>query len=152
MMKKMIVEQIKVLSSPDVQRIRQKLQEFWSDKVFDKSEQEIIERMASELQRKLDGYASQGVNGDILSGDSGKGVEASKRGFEGMSQDTANELNGRFTAMQQTLSGIGVIMEDLRRLGVLNNGYLEDISKSNRELYRINERLANIERNTKNLR
>lgn len=152
MMKRMIMEQIKALASPDVERLRKKIREFWADGVFTREEQERIEQMAQEAQSRLDAFASRGVHERLLRGEQSTGVEASRRGFEAMGQQTAEELNGRFTAIQQSVLGIASMMDDMRRLGALSNGYLDDISRSNRQLYKMNERLAEIERNTKSLR
>lgn len=76
--------------------------------------------------------------------------DASKSAFSAMSQDTADELNGRFTALQIAGEGVknqvtavaeslkdflsistenGVILSDMRDLIASNNGYLADIAK-----------------------
>lgn len=56
--------------------------------------------MAEEIQKELDkqfGWAD-----DLFEEDSSKQQSASSRGFETMSQDTADELNGRFTAVYES--------------------------------------------------
>lgn len=72
-------------------------------------------------------------------------------GFQTMSQDTANELNGRFTAIQMDVSSVRQMMADLQGISLNNMGYLEDISKNTFQLYEINERLGKIEQNTARL-
>lgn len=92
--------------------------------------------------------------------------------MQSMSQDTGNELNGRFTALQMAGEEIKAIMlivsnnlntmlansgtanstlNEIRSLAILAVGYLEDIKKNTKELYQMNERLGNIENNTKKL-
>lgn len=96
--------------------------------------------------------------------------EASAKGFQSMSQDTADELNGRFTALQiagekisenvvtmldtiNTMSSLATtrnttlaeISESMRTA----NGYLEDIAKYNKKMYDdFGEKLDKIETNT----
>ena len=72
-------------------------------------------------------------------------------GFQTMSQDTANELNGRFTAIQMDVSSVRQMMAELQGISLNNMGYLEDIAKNTFQLYEINERLGKIEQNTERL-
>lgn len=66
---------------------------------------EEIERRAKEL-------------GIDMSGSSGKQQSATTRGFEAMSQDTASELNGRFTDMQGKMNILVSGMDMLRGIKV----------------------------------
>jgi hypothetical protein len=98
--------------------------------------------------------------------------DSTKRGFEGMSQDTADELNGRFTAIQMDTSSMREMMmqygvevshikmstadirqhtEELRNLALTAIDHLEDISRNTHELYEMNDRLGKIEKNTRNM-
>ena len=82
--------------------------------------------------------------------------EASSRGFQAMSQDTGEELNGRFTALQiagesinaqsqlvlenlMAIQGImqshGGTLSELRNLAITRNSYLEDIAKYSKGMY-----------------
>lgn len=72
-------------------------------------------------------------------------------GFQTMSQDTANELNGRFTAIQMDVSSVRQMMAELQGISLNNMGYLEDIAKNTFQLYEMNERLGKIEQNTAKL-
>lgn len=72
-------------------------------------------------------------------------------GFQTMSQDTANELNGRFTAIQMDVSSVRQMMAELQGISLNNMGYLEDIAKNTFQLYEMNERLGKIEQNTERL-
>ena len=89
-----------------------------------------------------------------------------------MSQDTGDELNGRFTALQisneeiknsmlfvlgnlsslcTTASDSNLLLTDMRNLAVMSNGHLEDIAKYTKVLLGFGEKLDNIDRNTKNI-
>lgn len=72
-------------------------------------------------------------------------------GFQTMSQDTANELNGRFTAIQMDVSSVRQMMAELQGISLNNMGYLEDIAKNTFQLYEMNDRLGKIEQNTARL-
>lgn len=102
MMRQMVTESIKsaIQASGSMEKIRQKLQEFYADNVLSGWEQDYIYNMAEEIQKELDkqfGWAD-----DLFEEDSSKQQSASSRGFETMSQDTADELNGRFTAVYES--------------------------------------------------
>ena len=103
MMQQMVTESIKaaIKSSNKMEEIRTKLQQFYADNVLSQWEQDYINNMAEQLQQEIDaqfGWA------DSLMGESSTTEQKSTAGgFETMSQDTATELNGRFTALQ--LSG-----------------------------------------------
>lgn len=89
--------------------------------------------------------------------------EASAGGFETMSQDTAEELNGRFTALNETaiqiansltqLSAIVTmeadrnnIVSEIRNLAVLSNGHLENIAGFQKKIYdKLNLKLDDID-------
>lgn len=89
--------------------------------------------------------------------------EASAGGFETMSQDTAEELNGRFTALNETaiqiansltqLSAIATMdaernsmVSEIRNLTVLSNGHLENIAGFQKKIYeKLNLKLEDID-------
>lgn len=102
MMRQMVTESIKAATQSfgAMERIRQKLQEFYADNVLSSWEQDYIYNMAEELQKELDkqfGWADS-----IMKDDSSKQQNASSKGFTTMSQESANELNGRFTAVYES--------------------------------------------------
>lgn len=104
MMRQMVTESIKAAmqSSRAMEKIRQKLQEFYADNVLSSWEQDYIYSMAEELQKELDrqfGWADSLMKDE--EGDKEQ-QSASSKGFEAMSQDTADELNGRFTAVYES--------------------------------------------------
>lgn len=99
--------------------------------------------------------------------------EASSKGFQAMSQDTGDELNGRFTALQisgdsiaaqaisiytqmiamtaiQTSSNTCLI--EIRNMMITGNSYLEDIAKYSKKIYLdFAGKLDEVIDNTKNL-
>lgn len=93
---------------------------------------------------------------------------ASGKGFEAMGQDTAEELNGRFTALYevglQILQNISILQTisvstgecnvtllEIRNLMISSNGYLEDISVFVKKILEgFGEKLDNINTNIKN--
>lgn len=105
MMRQMVTESIKAAmqSSGAMEKIRQKLQEFYSDNILSSWEQDYIYNMAEELQKELDrqfGWA------DSLMKDEDEDKEqqsASSRGFgTEMTHEDAGELSGRFTAVYES--------------------------------------------------
>lgn len=104
MMQQMVSESIKaaIQASGSMEEIRKKLQEFYADNVLTGWEQDYIYNMADKLQQEIDkqfGWA-EGLFGTE---ETGANVQtATAGGFEAMSQDTANELNGRFTALYES--------------------------------------------------
>ena len=97
MMRNMVIESIKasIETSKAMEQIRNAMLEFYGDNIFSIAEQDEMMRMAEDLQAELDrDYAwAENLLKDTYSQD------GSSRGFQAMSQDTGDELNGRFTAM-----------------------------------------------------
>lgn len=105
--------------------------------------------------------------------------EASSKGFEAMNQDTGEELNGRFTALQvageeirrqseqqtvlQTLISTDTAairqsvitqtqyVSEIADIQYESVGYLSEINKNTKQLFQMNERLGKIEENTRNI-
>lgn len=133
LMQSMVTESIKsaLQSSKAMEAIRTKLKQFYTDNVLSGWEQDYIYKMADDLQKELDrqfGWAD-----GLMQGDSEQ-QSASSRGFETMSQDTAEELNGRFTALQET--GINVrdsivsavaLLQSMSAVSVSGNAALGEI-------------------------
>lgn len=104
MMQGMVRESIKAATeaSGAMENIRKKLAEFMLDGVLSKEERAIIDSYAEDLQQELDNRFDWAE--DILRNDgSASGDTATNRGMAAMSQDTANELNGRFAASQMAI-------------------------------------------------
>lgn len=165
MMRQMVVESIKAAmqSSEAMARIREKLLEFYSDKTFSKWEQDYIYSMVDELQKELDdqfGWADS-----LLKDKTASGQTATSRGFQAMSQDTGDELNGRFTDMQGKMnilvSGMDMLrsinMEtrntsiDIRDIMIQLNGNVADIRTFTKVLPEMSSTLTSMNRKLDNL-
>ena len=107
--------------------------------------------------------AEKGI--DIFQPESKSSQSGTSRGFTTMSQDTASELNGRFTDIQgkinilveQAAYGRSISIEQLNRMTdtrdilVQMNGNVADIRTFTKVLPEMRDSLARIERNTTNL-
>ena len=161
MMQQMVTESIKaaIQSSGAMEDIRQKLQQFYADNVLSGWEQEYIYNMAEELQKELDeqfGWA------DSLMGGDKKQQSATSRGFETMTQDQASELNGRFTALNESSlrqesiqQGISNIADDARNIIAQSYLELQQISENTGEIIKPIKQMqldiAEVKRNTSRL-
>lgn len=102
-MRQMVTESIKsaIQASGSMEKIRQKLQEFYADNILSGWEQNYIYNMAEELQKELDkqfGWADS-----LMKDDSKEQQSASGRGFgTEMTHEDAGELSGRFTAVYES--------------------------------------------------
>lgn len=102
-MRQMVTESIKsaIQASGSMEKIRQKLQEFYADNVLSGWEQNYIYNMAEELQKELDkqfGWADS-----LMKDDSKEQQSVSGRGFgTEMTHEDAGELSGRFTAVYES--------------------------------------------------
>lgn len=102
-MRQMVTESIKsaIQASGSMEKIRQKLQEFYADNLLSGWEQNYIYNMAEELQKELDkqfGWADS-----LMKDDSKEQQSSSGRGFgTEMTHEDAGELSGRFTAVYES--------------------------------------------------
>lgn len=172
MMQQMVTESIKaaIKSSNKMEEIRTKLQQFYDDDVLSQWEQDYINNMAEQLQQELD--AQFGWADSLMGKSSTTEQKSTAGGFETMSQDTATELNGRFTALQlsgeeiknQMISAVislnsllsvstnsNSILNNILNQHVITNSYLEDIAKYTKLLIDIKSDIAQVNRNTKDL-
>lgn len=102
-MRQMVTESIKsaIQASGSMEKIRQKLQEFYADNVLSGWEQDYIYNMAEEIQKELDKQFGWADN--LFEEDSSKQQSASSRGFgTEMTHEDAGELSGRFTAVYES--------------------------------------------------
>ena len=160
MMRKMVTESIKAAmqSSGAMEEIRNKLQQFYADNVLTGWEQDYIYNMAEELQKDLDeqfGWADS-----LFGSDKAKEQQsASSGGFETMTQDQASELNGRFTALNESSlrqeaiqQGISNIADDMRNIIAQSYLELQQISENTGEIIKPIKQMqldiAEVKRNT----
>lgn len=118
MMKQMVVESIKgsLQSSQAIEKIRQKLLEFYTDNVLSLTEQEYIYKMAENVQKELDrqfGWADS-----LLKDQTTTEQKATYGGFEAMTSEDSKELSGRFTALQ--MAGEEIKREAINQTITLN--------------------------------
>ena len=160
MMRQMVTESIKAAmqSSGAMEEIRNKLQQFYADNVLTGWEQDYIYNMAEELQKDLDeqfGWADS-----LFGSDKAKEQQsASSGGFETMTQDQASELNGRFTALNESSlrqesiqQGISDIADDMRNIIAQSYLELQQISENTGEIIKPIKQMqldiAEVKRNT----
>lgn len=134
------------------------------------------------LKDEYEGYVKQAQNDIESIRDSGiikatdgdeYNQEASTKGFKAMSQDTSEELNGRFTALQiageslaaqaisiysqmlvmaQVQTSSNTFLSEIRNMMITGNSYLEDIAKYSKKIYLdFATKLDDLVDNTKNL-
>ena len=159
-MQQMVTESIKAAmqSSGAMEEIRNKLQQFYADNVLTGWEQDYIYNMAEELQKELDeqfGWADS-----LFGSDKAKEQQsASSGGFETMTQDQASELNGRFTALNESSlrqeaiqQGISDIADDMRNIIAQSYLELQQISENTGEIIKPIKQMqldiAEVKRNT----
>lgn len=168
MIKNMIIEAMKADISKPMEKLREMMMGFWSDEKITDWEKNRLEGYVEDMfadQEEKWGWAD-GYFKDSTSQGSSKG------GFTTMSQDSADELNGRFTALQmageqikattadineqmkaiaarsvQTASAV----EEIRGLQLIAVDHLETIRKHTANLAEMNDRLGKIEKYTSRL-
>ena len=120
--------------------------------------------MAPEIEEFLAGLDLQSLGSD--------NATASSKGFAAMSQETGDELNGRFTALQisnetiaqnslvQTgylltikdlMTGSSSVLTDIRDMHAIEASYLADIAKQTKPIPVMADTIDRIKRNTENL-
>ena len=156
----------------------QNLYNAWAQVGEDGYKKEDVERLR-EMQQQLtdEMLAEREQQMEIFGWESkDKGTGTSQRstsgGMSSMSQDTADELNGRFSSfqlsneeirntanliyfnlvsMKGTTDNSNGILSELKNLHIMSITRLDDINKNTKQLYEMNQRLGNIEKNTSNL-
>ena len=162
MIKQMITEAIKMDLSEPMQKIRDKLQEFWADGIISSSEEDYINQM---VEKELSGLEDKYGWADKYLKDSQSSQSGTSRGFATMSQDTASELNGRFTDIQgkmnilveQAQFGRSLSIEqlnmttDMRDIMIQINGNVADIRTFTKVLPEMRDSLASMNRKLDNI-
>ena len=112
MIQQMITEAMKATISPDMERIRDKLLEFWQDSYISGWEQDYIDRMVEDLNNKLDskyGWADDYFKDE----EEDTKREGTKKGIATASQESVDENNARLTTIQGHTYSIMTGMADL---------------------------------------
>ena len=159
----------------------EKLEDWWKKFGASMEDNELTEEERKALQDEYMQYVEEAMKlRDELAAATGydkisqeaASQSASSKGFQTMSQDTGEELNGRFTALQisneeiksqmiNVVVGIGSLVsistEGNATLGnilnqhVITNGYLGDIVKYTKPILELGSKLDKIVDNTKNM-
>ena len=172
---KMLIDSIaEALMTNKYDPMIKKLYEKWAK--YMENDGQLDDDEIADLQKDKDAiYAAMKTDREFLKSlDTGESSQqgGTKQGFATASQDSIDELNGRFTAVQmdtsvirETLSTIQANMgtltlsatairqqtEEIRNISLLAIDHLENIAKNTHELYEMNERLGKIEKNTRKI-
>lgn len=172
---KMLIDSIaEALMTNKYDPMIKKLYEKWAK--YMENDGKLDDEEIADLQKDKDAiYASMKTDREFLKSlDTGESSQqgGTKQGFATASQDSIDELNGRFTAVQmdtsiirETLSTIQANMgtlnlsasairqqtEEIRNISLLAIDHLETIAKNTNELYEMNVRLGKIEKNTRKI-
>ena len=172
---KMLIDSIaEALMTNKYDPMIKKLYEKWAK--YMENDGKLDENEIKELQKdKADIYsAMQGDREFLKMLDTGESSQqgGTKQGFATASQDSIDELNGRFTAVQmdtsiirESLSNIQASIgglnlsasaikqhtDEIRNISLLAIDHLENIAKNTHELYEMNQRLGKIEKNTRKI-
>lgn len=172
---KMLVDSIaEALMTNKYDPMIKKLYEKWAK--YMENDGMLDEEEIKELKKDKDAiYSAMQDDRDFLkslSDNEGSQQSSPKQGFATASQDSIDELNGRFTALQidtgiirETIGNIQIGVCDLstsasaikqhtdeiRNISLMAIDHLETISKNTHELFEINKKLGKIEKNTQNL-
>ena len=146
MMQSMVKESIKAAlqSSAEIEKIRNKLKEFYADNVLSGWEQEYIYKMAEDLQKQLDeqfGWAKSLFENSTER-------EASQKGIASASQESVDELNGRATAIQSHTFSIN---ENTKTILATTQAILRSVMNIETETTGFGSRLERIEGNIKEM-
>lgn len=172
----------RVIASQMDGRLKEWYEEFskaMEDDVLSEAEREDLKRKyeniyADALREREQAYSIAGIKPETTIQQ-----EASSKGFQAMSQDTGNELNGRFTAIQEYTSQINDKMSDMGiKMGTLgdlmknieprliemrnindetrsiimsSNNYLASIDKNTKVLFDVSDKLDKVVKNTSKL-
>jgi hypothetical protein len=123
LMRSYVLEMIKADAGLEdaIKRTREKIDEYLQDGILDATEQNMLDSIITQATSNLD--SKYGNLMDIFKDDEAR--QASQKGFASISQDSANELNGRFTAIQ---AHTYTITENMRILVANSNQILRHIA------------------------
>lgn len=153
---------------PEMRKWYEMWAEATKDGEIDPEEQTALDNLKNSIIQGAEAGAAA-INAQFGTGSTTEQKSAAG-GFETMSQDTATELNGRFTALQiageeskEQLVLLNMVTNSLLQINqagfnntliqmVQINSYLKDIYTLQRKMFgQLSEKLSSIDRNTKNL-
>ncbi len=147
MIKQMIVEAMKMDIAAPMQKVRDMLETFWADNIITPSEEDIINQMIDNIGNQLDNKYSW-ANKYLTSNKELSSQEASSGEFQTMSQDTGNELKGRFTAIAEYTANI---RDDVRLILAQNGQKLNEMTNIRDIAIQLNGNVAIIKGHTSHL-
>ena len=124
MIKQMITTAMKATISPDMERLRDKMEEFWSDNFISDWERDYLERMAADMANKLDnqyGWADDYFKEEEEEPER----EGTQKGIATASQESVDENNARLTTIQ---GHTYTLMEGQKELITIGNRMLEHLA------------------------
>lgn len=180
MVRKMIrtglTEYLKSTIAPDIENFMQKMSEYLADGVISPWEDDMLQSLAGEAERKANEYFK--VTEKYWE-DETEATSGSTTGVESMSQDTADEMNGRMTAIQVAIEAIRTnsttdmlalqglttqiapmvvtsvesnrTLSEIRNLAIQRNDYLADIASYTKLLITISKNISSVKTNTQNI-
>ena len=143
----MIVEAMKMDIAAPMQKVRDMLETFWADNIITPSEEDIINQMIDNIGNQLDNKYSW-ANKYLTSNKELSSQEASSGEFQTMSQDTGNELKGRFTAIAEYTANI---RDDVRLILAQNGQKLNEMTNIRDIAIQLNGNVAIIKGHTSHL-
>ena len=112
MVKSAVTELVKSRLSPEVAEFMNFLAKAMEDGILTSAEEQALDEWERRLYAKADGIDQN--FGKYIKDKDTEEREASEKGFGSMSQDSADELNGRFTALQALTLEINENVKNLR--------------------------------------
>lgn len=97
MIQSMIEESVSQDVSRPMELLREKMNAYWSDKILSKEERNDLNTMASDLMEQI---REQYRDAEDIFTDNADSLQGTSGAFGTMSQESADELNGRFAALQ----------------------------------------------------
>jgi tape measure domain-containing protein len=135
MIKSSVAELVKSRLADETKAFMDKLAEAMKDGVLTIAEENALDALEASMYNALNGLDA---NFDKYIKDKVEDErEASSKGFESMSQDTANELNGRFTALQALTSEINSSVKSLVTNSAVALKHLAGIESNTESLTRL---------------
>lgn len=114
LIKTSLLEFLKKQLSPDVEKFMSNLADYMADGIITPWEQAQLDKLQQVMDETANNYFNQ--VGDYFKGDTTSTQTATAGGFQTMSQDSADELNGRFTALYE----VGLRIENQINIGNVN--------------------------------
>lgn len=128
LIKTSLLEFLKKQLSPDVEKFMNNLADHMADGIITPWEQAQLDKLQQVMDETANNYFNQ--VGDYFKGDTKYRQTATAGGFQTMSQDSADELNGRFTALYE----VGLRIENQINIGNVNMEAMRNIATETRDI------------------